>query len=198
MSEDIVCTRAVHLEDYDGIKWMRKHLWCYIRNGKVSYSVCDDDGDHCRFDGRSVGRFMREAAESWVAYGKWAAETGLDPLQNYLVEREIKRTESWSVVLASWIGASTHGLAILSARRKGGKAVNLEQLPKPAAEFMGMEKAGTRYCAAGINKIEDVQYAKVTKKRGTHYWVSFEVEFREPRSPEAIAADIRRIAGRVD
>ena len=192
--EDLIASRPVMTDD--GESWYIEHLWIYLRDGKVAYSICDECGNHEVADQEDADSFMNPESEPWDEYNRWCAENGKDPLGNFMVPEETTIKETWTAILRVSILAGKYGLVIVSARQKGKRSIAPDKLPTHVAEFLEAEEHAGRYFCGGVHSFDDIQNATVKPRPNwaTDRLVTFEVERKTPRSQRAIAADIRKKA----
>jgi hypothetical protein len=186
---DLIASRAWY--DDDNGSWNLDHLWIYCEDGKTSYTTCDPDGNHEYCSPEDAASF--DADDSWKEYNAWCAKHGKDPLGNFMVNYHTVTKETWSGKLRNWIGAGTHGLALVSLRKKGGKSIQPQDAPKYVRDYFCMKKRNGIYVVDGITGWDMLRREKVTGK-GIQRTVTVEVERKEPRKQRDIAKDIRRIA----
>lgn len=192
--EDLIDSRPTMTDDESS--WYVEHLWIYLRDGKVAYSICDEGGNHEPADQEEADNFTRNSCARWKEYNQWCAKHGEDPLGNFMVP-EVKTTkENWVAILRVSILASKYGLVVMSIKKKGGKPIDLCKAPDHVAEFLELEEHGGRWFCGGLHSFADIQNGTVKLRRGwaTDRIVEFEVEKKKPRSQRAIASEIRRKA----
>jgi hypothetical protein len=107
--------------DTEGRLWETVHTV----DGDGDWSLCDEHpwGTNAHTDDD------READASWLRYAAWVAETGEDPLGNYVVSRPRPRVEIWRVRFGE-------GPVVQSAQR-GRTISSVQQLPAALAVFLG-------------------------------------------------------------
>jgi hypothetical protein len=103
MSDEIIDSIAWHCGNSDGCKqgWHQGNYWSYD-DGTYSYD------SHASGDHEDIGEedlpTTEEIQESWRKYAAWVVEHGEDPLNNFLIDREKKVKERWTVSFRMSIG----------------------------------------------------------------------------------------------
>jgi hypothetical protein len=181
--------------DTDDDTWHEEHLWMEGNGRRVRYTICDSDGNHEPCSKREADLFINESPDSWKEYNRYVAETGDDPLHNFLVTRTIKKRRKFIVYLAPWIGMSTHGVAVTSARF-GGKVCEPKDFPKWLNDFCMVKKTGSRYYLDGITDpdkdLQDVGGYLGKWKSGWYFKGA--AEWTEPRNPAALKRELKKKA----
>lgn len=132
--EDIICTVPEACGDRECPA--QYHLAHYWLHGDETYSVCDSDGDHVPCDADDVPDADREV-ELWREYYAYVAETGADPVSQFVLPTSKKRKRRWQARVRNWIGSQTHGLRVIGVRRRGrGSWVSLEDAPVEVSDFL--------------------------------------------------------------
>lgn len=198
MAQDIIATEAWSCGFEDGCKqgWHVANYWIDGRGYTVDrYS----DGDHEPISKRDSPSPDAEH-QSWIEYAKYVAETGLDPLGNYLIDRTTTRKERYTATFRQ----SIVGAALVKVVR-GGKSLPIRSLPERVVEYLCVERVDTmapwRYVGvegdqwAALVACEGVR-ERVRKNAPREARIEFTIDHKEPRPAATIEQELRKAARR--
>jgi hypothetical protein len=139
-----------------------------------------------------------KSPETMRAYVETVAETGDDYLGVFSVTE--KRTQTWTAVLANWIGNSSKGMLIVSGRRKGRKSVLPLQFPAAVGEFLEMDKSNALFTTRAVHSIEELHRLQqagdfqILRNKGTHARIRFtlDVPVSKPQFKRAVIQTARK------
>jgi hypothetical protein len=185
---DIIATVAWNCGEHDcPVGWHKSSYWL---DDDGTYTVDNySDGDHEDIDADDLPT-AAEVDQSWIDYSRDVAATGCDPLGEFFIPRTTKRKERYTAAFRpSIIGG------LLVAVRRGGKVVQLCDLPQRAIEYLDCERmpgaAGKLRFRGGWQELTGLDCVKLY--RGTAR-VTFTLDHEEPRPEAAVEADLRRAA----
>lgn len=198
MVQDIILTEAWSCDFCDGCKqgWHVANYWIDGRRYTVDrYS----DGDHESISKRDLPTDA-EVDQSWIEYAKYVAETGLDPLGNYRIERTTTRKERYTATFRK----SIVGPALVKVVR-GGKSMPIRSLPERVAEYLCVERVNTmapwKFVGgegdqwAALVACEGVR-ERVRKNAPREARIEFTIDHKEPRPETTVASELRKAARR--
>jgi hypothetical protein len=124
----------VECDDKDCPHHWHRSSYFIIEDGTVCVSEYEDD-DLSPIDG--MGPLTQEQDEAWLEYHRFVAETGDDPLKEYIIPPPKKTPRRWQARVRNWIGAKKHGLKVTGVRRRGrGKWLELTEVPPCVWDFL--------------------------------------------------------------
>ncbi len=175
--------------------WHKSTYWINGQRYTVDYY---SDGDHATVAKREMPK-QKEVEQSWLDYSRWVLAHGSDPLSEFCVVSEKKQKRKYFATFVDSIG----GLMLVKVKTAGGRTVPLDTLPDDLQSYLNVEAKGRNWYQRDATSIEDVvsqkwRGCKVIYRKLTPLRVVFdcEVELTTPRSKEAVAADLRKIARR--
>jgi hypothetical protein len=197
MACDILFSTAWQCGDNDcGAEggWHKSDYWIDGRGYTVdNYS----DGDHESVRKRDMPS-QKEVDAGWREYSQWVLTHGVDPLSEFIVAHEKKLKRKYSATFVDSIG----GLMLVKVRTAGGKIVPLTKMPDDLQSYLNVEAKGRNWYqrdATSIAAVVEAEWGgcKVTRRLGRLMVVlACDVVLTTPRSKEAVAADLRKIARR--
>ena len=150
-----------------------------------------DTGGNWTFDSRCsleelpddyLEKDYAEALESQREYYSYVAETGDDPLGDFLVKRTAKIKENWTWQFSN----SILGMLLVRARRGRGPWMSPQELPKHVLDFAGVDKLS--YRGAMVHwKPGDVNLSRSGTYRET-------IEHEVPRPAGHVRTELRAAA----
>lgn len=198
MAQDIIATEAWSCGFEDGCKqgWHVANYWIDGRRYTMDkYS----DGDHEPISKRDLPSPEAEH-QSWIEYAKYVAETGLDPLGNYLIDRTTTRKERYIATFRQ----SIVGAALVKVVR-GGKSLPIRSLPERVVEYLCVERpnqsAPWRFVGgegdqwAALVACEGVR-ERVRKNAPREARIEFTIDHKEPRPAATVERELRQAARR--
>lgn len=168
--------------------------------GRAYYTkwILDECGDwNC--NGETDGDDLDANAEAWAGYAAFVYDTGTDPLRNYYVKREVKRTEVWQFRAAE----SIPGMVLQGVRRNGRGPVLLgSDIPEHVRTYLALRRvtegvdyvADFKSCEDTFDRAKKVQWQR--SGRGGVVLGKFTLDRKVPRSVHAITRDLRTAAKR--
>jgi len=164
--------------------WGYVHFWTYSDG---TASLCDESGNHEDIDPNDIPSVACHA-EAWREYHEWVRDNGQDPLREFIRVKHTKRVqEVWHVVMAP----SIVGPMAVLARHGRGRYVG-SGLPEHVRQFLHLDENGRSTFAQNWAELREM-IPEVKMRRYTR----FVIEHNKPRSPAAIARELRREARRV-
>ncbi len=188
---DLIETRYWRNNDYDDDEdggWRIEHLWYYVSGRKVSYTVCDPDGNHETLPNRELAAWRKDRETGNHEYEDWVFNTGRDPLHDYYVKRETKTTETWCALIRKNIAWHTDGATVIGFWRPGKKKVLIPPNDAPAhvREYFGVNAKGR---SDDVKTEEDWQVCGISATGN----VRGKIEKIVPETEESIARQLRAI-----
>ena len=184
MAEDIICTVPFQCGENDcPVGWHIRDYWIYTSGKRAKYSVCENrDGDHedCK---RSDIPSGEEEHRMWLEYSQHVLDTGTDPLEEFIIKREIKRRERWTFQFTN----SICGMLLVKARRNG-IVFAPKDLPKHVREYAGVTRVIGRGPAAGCAHVH-WQQGDVELSRNGRYTET--IDHRIPRKAAVIKRELQ-------
>lgn len=177
MQADVLMT--IPWYDDDDETWHQNHVWGYYKNGRTTYSISDECGDHEPLDEPPSAE---EHEQAWREYTQWAIETGQDPLDNFYVRQTSKVKERWQF----WLFKSLTGPRLDRARR-AGKEYKPQDLPGYVKSYLNLTSSNNLGDFKTWDElVEALPGIKPSK------WTMCHLEQERERSEVAIARDVRR------
>lgn len=162
-------------------KWHKRSYWIYD-DGK--YSVDEySDGDHDDADEEDLPTY-EEVQDAWLEYYRYVAETGLDPIDEFIIKRVRVRQERWEFRFSpSIIGP------VVREGRRAGKRYYPNQLPAHVVQYLNM-------ATKGAPRLQDFATSKDFEEAGLtfYFWTVHHVENRIPRDPAKVTQELKRAA----
>lgn len=163
------------------VGWHIRHIWAYADG---SYSSCDADGNHYDMDPDDVPSAAEHAA-AWLEYSRHVAETGTDPLHEFLVSRVSRRREAWSVRIVNSITGPR-----VSNIRRGNREIERDNLPAHVVSYLNLD--ATRRRLQDFATWAELQAAGVVVSRTG--WHKFSLDVDVPRRADIVARELKRAA----
>lgn len=133
---DIICSQPWHCGNRDGCQqgWHLSNYWIYddgtfsVDNYADGYHECCDEED-------VPG--AKALDDAWREYHRYVAETGLDPLQEFIIPSPVKKSRQWQARLRTWIGIGQRGPRIIGLRKRGrGPWRTVRDVPAAVLEYL--------------------------------------------------------------
>jgi hypothetical protein len=185
---DILFSEAWECGDNDcKARWHKATYW----TGKgFSYTVDRySDGDHERCDKRELPS-DEAIAQSWRRYSGYVAQTGLDPLNEFITPGPTSINRVWQARYAHWIGESKYGCRFTGARRRGrGDWRTSKELPAEVRDFLLVgEHESTGESMDNLEAIaRKTDGAKVWRRRGFLFVQVTIAEIHSISEPQRVA-----------
>lgn len=178
--DDIIATQPWT----DGSGWHQRSFWVYSGG---TYTVDEyTDGDHEDCDESDIPS-ADEIDAAWREYSQHVAQTGEDPLHEYLVRRERKLREVWGFQF----NTSIVGPVLLAARR-GRTVVPAAEIPDHVRAFLGLRDDSRRLGCAETW----AEFAELVPGVKPRVWLRQEIEHKVPRAPKTVTRELRAVARR--
>lgn len=198
--QDILTSVPWHCGNSDGcnVGWHRATYW--IDDEAETGYTCDNysDGGHDPVDKDDLPTPEDETA-AWDKYRQHVADTGDDPLGEYLVETATKTTQTWEVAFRNSIGGT---MCCWGRRNRRGKYLRPDEFPPAVRDYLLLEPrpggAHNYFYPEGLEKLKvDVaeEGCKVIRDRA-HFRFVVKVEIETPRSESAIRRDLIHAASK--
>lgn len=198
-----IATDGMEWATRDGGDWYR--TWTFqgilIEKGAPCYTTwtLDEGGDYqSELDEGDNDTLWADWEANRKAYNQYVIDTGTDPLGEYFVKHDSKRTTRWQFCAQQSIG----GIVLHYVRKDGrGPRLTGEGIPTDVREFLCLRavRPGLDYID-GFNDIDvlKAEAHEVTWQRARTLQVlgKFPLTAKVPRSAGAIARDLRRLARR--
>jgi hypothetical protein len=183
MVEDILFSVAWTCGDHDcKAGWHKASYWTYGDRYTVdSYS----DGDHEDIDASDLPT-SEEVSESWREYARDVLRTGEDPLGEYLVTRSTKIREAWKCRF----NPSIVGPVLIDIKR-GKHNYRQKELPPHVVSYLNLTP---RFKLNDFATWDEFTQALPGVRPMT--WTTIHIDHDRPRSPAAVARDLKRFAQR--
>lgn len=163
------------------VGWHVHHVWAYDDG---TYSICDSDGNHDDLDPSDLPT-DDEYKTAWHEYHQHVASTGEDPLNEFFIPRVIKRRQKWRVRIVPSISGP-----LAASFRRGGRWIARDRLTADVVSYLNLDEKRRRL--RDFARWEDLATAGVPMTPAG--WHDFTLEVSVPRSPRALARDLRRAA----
>jgi len=172
------------------VGWHIAHYWAYSDG---TFSVCDSDGNHGDVDESDIPSFEDQEA-AWYAYAQHVAETGEDPIGEYLVPTTRTVRERYRATFRQ----SILGPVLVRVRRRY-RDVPLRDLPPYLTDYLNVQRKSPNSQWVFNGDWEQLVTVIPGKRPAdTSYQVSFDVtvENLKPRPDATVRRERRRIATR--
>ena len=183
--DDILFSMAWHCGDKDcPVGWHKRSFWIYCRGKRTTYSVDDfGDGDHESCTKRDLPTDA-EVEQSWLDYSRDVAQTGEDPLGEFMVKYWRKAKERWECRLHA---TPANEVELHAMRRRGVyyTADKLAELPDYVKQYMMFVDDGT----LDIN-VDDAREAGLEFDK----WSAQTIEREIPRDPAIVRRELQAAA----
>ena len=184
--ENIICTVPYACgEKGCSVGWHLSHYWIYDDG---TYSECDSDGNRVDCDEGDVPDADAERA-AWNDYARFVADTGTDPLGNYLVKHTVERKERWTLQFSR----SIVGIVLTGARRgRGGQWLGPAGVPHHVAQFAGVtdERLGKQSFRLVTYLCAEDACEHLSKSMR---WTGL-IDNKTPRNPATVQRELRALA----
>lgn len=171
------------------------HQNYYFLHQDQSFTYCDQDGNHEYCDEDDIPS-NEDVTQAWQDYYAYVAETGKDPLKEFLIPTAQDKKHVWQAKIRNWIGAAKHGLMVVGIRRRArGKWMTPDTAPQVVKQYLLLND---KKCIEGIKSFEQLTEetdAKLFKKFEMR--ITFEVD--EPTkqwNEKRLATYLKRAAKR--
>jgi hypothetical protein len=176
--EDILMQLPSYCDDCE--TWHLNFIWAYDDG---SYSICDQDGDHEPLEASDLPS-LDEHDRLWREYTQWVADTGKDPLGNFLVRHFIKVKERWRFKVLKRLTNP----ALIGAQR-AGRSYTQAELPEHVRSFLNLDAHGL---LGDFDSWKDLIAVLPDIKSGK--WFTAQIEQNQPRKESVLTRELRSAA----
>ena len=196
MNADICARVPWHCGNSDGCEqgWHLASYWIQD-DAREPYTLDNySDRDHDPVDELPT---PEEESEAWEQYRQHVAETGEDPLCEYLVDRVLVKRQTWQVVFKDAVG----GCLFAMCRRNGrGNWTKPCEAPRELLDYLLVEKRSPRgrlwFFPEGMERLKQCVADEGLKVYRDRYALKFnvQIEVTTDRNPETVRRELIALA----